>query len=403
MTTKRFPIYIDIINLILALIVIASVDMLISVGMGKSCTAYEILAFLAVMVWSYLLRELVAWLWLYIPLNAVMFLLCTMSGQPDLARVKVGIVVLLFALLNISYWTSGRDGTMDIHYGIVGVVAVAYIYCSQKDHVEAAGVLYALCVCYVLLEMLKKLLENYHEIALSGQLTDDMPVREIFRNNSIGAIGIMVLVIMTMILVKAEGLIAWIKSIWFKLASGIGTLFKVDFDIEEKTQEVQTIQYGSMPPVQQEDNLLTRILDILEIALYVAAVVILIYGFVKLLIYIVRYLMRRDLGNREYRTFSDERETRERIRRVENDSEEGFGLFKTPKEKIRNIYRKKLRNLKKSGSDIRETMTPRENSSSALKNNHDITDATAMYEYVRYSANPVTTKEDVARFKQLIK
>lgn len=402
MTTKRYPIYIDIINFILILILATSVDMLISAGMGIYCTMYEIVAFMAIIVWSYMLREMVRWLLVYIPLNALMFALCAISSQPDVARVKVGIVVLLFILLNINYWIGNKTGTMDIHYCVVAIVAVAYIYCNQRGSEEYAGILYSLCICFVLLEMIKKLLENYRDIVISGQLTDDMPVREIFRNNTIGAVGVMLLVIMSMMFVKADGLIAWIKGLWFSIASRIGTLFHVENVVEEKVIEQRPI-IDVVSPVPEKDGILAQILHIIELGLYAAAVALIIYGAVKLLIFIVKNLSVRDIEKREFRSFAGEHETREKIKRVEADDEEGFRLFKAPNEKIRNMYRKKLRSLKKSGTDIRETMTPRENSQSALKNSHDIAGATAMYEYVRYSANPVTSKEDVARFKQLIK
>lgn len=402
MTTKRLPVYIDIINFILTLIIICSVDMLISAGMKMPCTVYEVLAFLAVIVWSYFLREVVRWLWVYLPANALMFVLCNMSSQPDLARVKVGIVVLLFCLLNVNYWINDRAGTMDIHYAVTAVIAGAYIFCERQENVATADMLYALCVIFVALEMLKMLLGNYRELALSGQLTDDMPVREIYKNNSIGAAGVMLLVLLTMICVKAEGLIEFIRGIWFSLASRIGVLFHVEDEIIEE-EIIQSPAIGMPPVVPGEESILSLILHYIEIGLYVVTVAVLLYALVKFVIFVIKNYSKRDIGKREYRSFTVDNETRERLTRADSNKEELGGFFKTPTQKIRAIYRKKLCSLKKSGSDIRETLTPRENSNSASRDGHNIAEATSMYEYVRYSANPVTTKEDVARFKQLIK
>ena len=78
MTTKRFPIYRDALNLIMLYLIVMSADMTLSSGMQFSIPASEYVTVGSVLVVSYLLREHITKMYIYMICHVFMVAACIM-------------------------------------------------------------------------------------------------------------------------------------------------------------------------------------------------------------------------------------------------------------------------------------------------------------------------------------
>ena len=402
MTTKYYPIIIDTINLILFVLIITAIDLFFTTSIGVEFSFWEIVCFFVIVFWSYFIRKCINYLWLYIPMNALMFATWFIPQLMTATKIKVLVAVLFLVVLNISYWTNDSADIMKIHYGFVLLIVAAYIGCEYFGNDYYALILYGICILFLVLEMIKKLFENYYELANSGQLTDNMPVREIISNNTRSAVGVTVGIVIAMILVKAEGLIRILKELWFAFAAFIGSLVK-PVESVSRIYEEEPVDNGTVPPIPVKSGWLDVLLSILEIILFIALIAVSCFLIYKMVKGIIMLYGRRESEKEKYNVFSNTLEIKEKVKLKKNNDNEYKFFGKSYSDKIRYLYRRRLLSLKRYGNDIKETNTPRENCASAFKNNTNISDATAMYEYVRYSDKPLITKEFFADFKKNIK
>ena len=77
--------------------------------------------------------------------------------------------------------------------------------------------------------MLRQIIASFHELSRSGQLTDDMPVRDIFRNNTMFASAVMAVAAACMLFIRSDSLVRFINRMvyqfWMGLSSRISELF----------------------------------------------------------------------------------------------------------------------------------------------------------------------------------
>ena len=227
MTTKRFPLYQDIINLILAYLVIISIDMVLSSGMRAHIPVIEYVAIALIGLYTYILKEFVTKMYIYAALHMVMVAICIFIPADELSKVKIVIIAVVYCIIDAHNWISGLKSSEDVHVGLLGAIFFSFIFCSGKYEFGYSKAVYYMGVMFIVLVLVRMIVTNFYDLSRSGQLTDDMPVRELFKNNSLIASGIIVMIVTFMIFVRSDELILilnnWLYNIMEKI---VGVIFR---------------------------------------------------------------------------------------------------------------------------------------------------------------------------------
>ena len=379
MTTKRFPIYRDALNLIMLYLIVMSADMTLSSGMQFAIPASEYVTVGSVLVVSYLLREHITKMYIYMICHVFMVAACIMIPIDITSKVKIVFIAVVLSAFDIYNWFNGLESMPDIFWGCGGLILLAFFMSSGAFEFGYSKVIFNMGILFVTCLLVRMLISNFYDLSRSGQLTDDMPVRELFRNNTYIAIGIILLDVVYLIL----------KRFWLAIMPFV-------------TSEEGSIDYGiprpKMPDLPQtEDNIFAQLLRIFEALLSVMIAALLIYIILKLIIAVIRALTKdRIKRSRSHRSYRVKNEVRERLSRTEAFREKRKSIFRTNEQKVRQIYRKELLLYRKKGADIKETRTPFENRSEILSSKgHDISFATDIYEKVRFKVGYEAQKQDV--------
>ena len=398
MTTKRFPIYRDALNLILLYLIVMSADMTLSSGMQFAIPASEYAGIGAVLLVSYLLREHITKMYIYVICHAVMVAACIMIPMDITSKVKIVFIAIIFCAFDMYNWFNGIESMPDIFWGCGGLILLAFFMSSGAFEFGYSRSIFNMGILFVTILLIRMLLTNFYELSRSGQLTDDMPVKELFRNNAYIAAGIIFLSIAFMVFVRTDALIQKINDIVYLILKRLWLVI-----MPFVTSKDGSIDYGMMRPKmpdlpQSEDNIFAQLMRILEALLTVMIAALLIYIILKLIITIIRALSKDRIKRyRSHKSYRVKNEVRERLSRIDTVSQKRKGLFRTNDEKIRQIYRKELMGYKRSGADIKVTHTPSENRSEVLRSKgHDISDATRIYEKVRFKVGYEPLKQDVS-------
>lgn len=403
MKAKRFLIYVDCINIILLYLIIIAAYILFF-GTSMAVRLLEYLAVGGLLVFFYFVREYIENLALYLIANSlavvVMFFLA-----PDL-HCKLRLVAFAIGcfIMNVYFWMNDKaSSAMDIPFGMVAeLVAVGIVAAYLKYDILTVKVFY-FAVAFVFLQCLKTLFENTYELLISGQVTEDMPVQEMFRNNYFFAGIIMAICIFLMLFVRADGLIQLLRSVAFYVVKGIMFLagkllnFFASF-LELDSGDMLELENGAAEV--EEVGILGQLWEIVSALLVLAIVILVLFYVVKGIRSFFREYKRRDRKKHSALVFKTQNEVRERLER--DDKGRGAGSFfrRTNSEKIRYIYKKKMMSYIKKGNAIKGTNTPVENAGVLLKGGGpDIGKMTVLYEETRYSGREATAA-DVSAMKE---
>ncbi|MBO4337939.1 MAG: hypothetical protein J5842_07675, partial [Lachnospiraceae bacterium] len=355
MTTKRFPVYRDIINLTLIYLVVMSVFMVISSGMRIRILPAEYIAIAGLLLCSYLLREHARRLVVTVILHALMIAACFFVPLDIPGSIRVVVAAVVLTLLDIHHWLGEEKSVPDVHPGLGAVIFAAFLLTGGRLEFGYSGVVYYMGVSFALLIMIRALIANFYQLSASGQLTDEMPVREIFRNNTFIAAGIMGLTAAGMLFIRSDRLIAMINKAAYTLWTRFAELISKSSG-EQEPDAAMSSTLGNIEDLMRElsemdeaKGPLVTLLQILDSFIIILAVVVVMYVLVKLVVFLVRILMgKRNTGKTGYRTYRVKNEVRQRLRDENADRKRSL-IFKTPAEKVRHIYKKELLKFKKDG------------------------------------------------------
>ena len=401
MTTKRFPIYLDMINLILLYFLIMSFDMTLSSGMRFVIGPSEYIGMGLIIFVSYLLREKVNKMYIYMILHVIVVTLCIIAPLDVMCKVKLVFVAILFFIFDIYNWFNGVESTPDIYWGTGFIVLVAFFLSTGEFEFGYSRIVFNMGIMFAALLLLRMLLSNFYDLSRSGQLTDDMPVRELFRNNAFIATGIIIMAVLLMMFVRSDPLIRKINEIIYRVLKKLWDLISYYVTSDESSSS-SARQRQVMPDLpQMGDSIWAQLLQIFEALMSVIITALIIYFIIKCVMGIIGMMSgNRTKRIRSHRSYRVKNEVRERLTRTDTKEDKRKSLFKTNAEKVRHIYRKGLLSYKHKGADIRETKTPDENKKEVFDyKGHDISAATMIYEKVRFCVGYEATKQDVSDIK----
>ncbi|MBR4759693.1 MAG: hypothetical protein IK078_06060 [Lachnospiraceae bacterium] len=408
MTTKRFPIYRDMINLILLYMIVISGCMVISSGMQIKMAAMEFIGFAVLLLASYLLREHAKNFGIYMAGHVVTIAFSIMVPLVITGKIRLAVGAVVLTLLDIRNFFNEEKSVPDIHPALAVIFFLAFLV-TGKFELGYSAIVYYMGIAYVLLVMLRQIIASFHELSSSGQLTDDMPVADIFRNNTMFASAVMAVAAACMLFIRSDRLVRFINKMAYLFWTGLSNRLSQLFG--EHPEDGTAAMMGDMSDLMKmlaegEDDggvfsMIMQILDALVWIFGLTMMAILLFRFIRI---VVKLLLSNRQGSKKGgKSYRVKNEVRVRIREEVSDRRR-VSIFKTPAEKVRAIYKKELLKYKKDGADIRRTKTPGENGNivNAAKG-YDIGDATAVYERVRYRLDEEVTGKDVAQIKEAFK
>ena len=389
------------INLTLLYILIMSFDMTLSSGMRFVIRPSEYIGMGLILFVSYLLREKVNRMYIYVILHAVMIMLCILPPLDVMCKVKLVFVAILFFIFDIYNWFNGVESTPDVYWGTGFIVLLAFFLSTGEFEFGYSKIIFNMGIMFATLLLVRMLIANFYELSRSGQLTEEMPVRELFRNNAFIAAGIIILAVLLMMFVRSDPLIRKINEIMFKILKKFWDFISYYVTSDEGSLS-QNRQRQVMPDLpEMGDSIWAQLLQIFEALMSVLITVLIIYFIIKCVVGLVGMMTgSRTKRIRSHRSYRVKNEVRERLTRADTKEDKRKSFFKTNAEKVRYIYRKELLSYKHKGADVRETKTPYENKREIYDyKGHDISAATRIYEKVRFCIGYEATKQDVSDIK----
>jgi len=409
MKTKRISYAIDIINLILWFFVVSSVDIMIAFGMEAGYVPIEHILIALIIICSYIMKSVINRFIVFLVANILVIAAVACLPLDVMTQIKmIGFATVLVAFNNYYWINDNAREASDIAWpvGILFVI-LNIILMAKKAPAELAVTVYGYLIAFIIFEAVKLVLYNINELLLSGQLTRDMPVKEMFIKTSIGAGLVVFAGILMIILIRAESFInalvllgerikeAFLR-FWFSILTGEG----FDESIIDRAQ----FDMGNLPEEGESSPVLQKLLNILLALALITALLIGLMLLIESLRSFFKDYMRKDRNKRKNVGLADGTEIRERIERAGRKNKRP-GLFSgNDYEKLRYIYRKKLLYYKKKGSNIKSTNTPFENADEVRKKHEvDFSLPTSIYTRFRYDPEAETTAGDVSAMKEALK
>ncbi len=409
MTTKRFPVYRDILNLCMLYLLLLSLFMVTASSIHIRILPAEYLGIGIVIVCCYLMRELIRGLWLYILLHLLMIAVCFFFPLDNAGKTRLVITVMVMSLLDLHNWISGEKSVTDMHPGLGVLFAGALFFTGGKFEFGYSAMVYYMGVAFVILFFLRKLITGFYDLSLTGQMDDDMPVGEIFFNNSLITLFIIAGVCASMLFVRADRLILSLNRlayfVWLRISGFLSRM------LDGQSQQQTLPDFSAMEELMRElaqsepDNgIFVMFMRLLESLIVLLCIVVIVYCSIAVIRFVVRALFeKRNRRNRRYKTYQHKNEVRQSLR-AEAGEKKRSSIFRSPYEKVRDLYKKEMMRQKKAGAVIRNTRTPVENREGVrMANGTDLSAVTELYERVRYAEKQKTTAEDVSQIRNLIR
>ena len=235
-----------------------------------------------------------------------------------------------------------------------------------------------------------------------------MPVKEIFRNNTLVTAVIILFVTGAMLFVRADRLVLALNRIayflWEEIAYVLSRTFEGHEELDMPPMEDMGFLLRELATEDADGGFFALIIRLISAAVVLLCIVLILYFACKALILLLQSLFgKREKRTKRYKSFQMKNEIRQSIRE-ESLKEPRSGIFKTPYEKLRELYRKELKRYKKAGVDVRNTGTPEENRAAILtKKGVDLREVTELYEKARYGSENEVDNADVAAMKNSIR
>lgn len=408
MTTKRFPVYRDLINLSMLYMLVISFFMVLATNIHIPMMPLEFIGTGFVFLCCYLIREHVRWLWVNVVLHFALLGACLVLPLESTGKLRLMITAVVLFLRDLHNWINHDKSVRDLHAGLGALFIPVLFYTSIRTEFGYAATVYYMGVAFVVLVMIRKLLTNFYELSQSGQLDDDMPVREIFRNDSVITAVIIAGIAGAMLFVRTERLILALNKIgyelWRKLSYFLSRLFEGSEVPTQSTGQDMDVLLEELARQDGDGGFFGMIFRLFEAALILLCIVVIVYCISKMIFFLFRALFeKRGKRTKRYKTFQMKNEVRQSLRE-EAVKERKRGIFRTPYEKFRDLYKKEMKKQKKAGADVRNTRTPEENRVIILsKSGIDLREATDLYERFRYAEDTEVTVSDVTDLKNCFK
>ncbi len=207
MITKRFPLYRDFLNLCMLYMLIISFFMMLASDLQVPMMPLEYYGTGVIILFCYLMREHVRPLWMYVSLHFVIIGICLFLPLEGIGKLRLTIMAVVLFLLDLRNRINHNKSVRDLPAGLGALFIPILFFAGTRSEFGYTVSIYYMGVAFVVLVLIRKLIRNYYDLSKTGQLNDDMPVKEILRNNTIITALIIVSISGAMLFLSADHLV----------------------------------------------------------------------------------------------------------------------------------------------------------------------------------------------------
>ena len=128
MTTKRFPVYRDLLNLSMLYMMLISAFMVLATSIHIRILPAEFFGIGFVIVCCYLMREFIKWLWVYVVLHLGMIGACLFLPLDSPGKIRLGIAAVVMSLLDMHNWINHEKSVPDLHPSLGAVFLLCLFF-----------------------------------------------------------------------------------------------------------------------------------------------------------------------------------------------------------------------------------------------------------------------------------
>lgn len=407
MITKKYVIYADLLNLIMLFLLSVVISWCGAVGMGGSFCAEAVAGMAVLLVLLYLLRLHVKNLFLYIALHLVLFAVLFSLPLPVIAVAELITFLIVFTITDFVFWTDATlHGFYYIHVSCCLFFLLAYAYGDYKDAQEVQSAAYIMGILFLGLYFLRLYFENGIRFSRDKQMNEEVPLKQMYAQNIKLILPLVSIFVVCMFLIQsetlAEFLLVVLRVIVEKVVYFINWLISILPRIQGANAGMAELPAKLLLAANAPPGLLQMLIRLLEMLVSGAVTGFLIFILLRGVYRFFRTYLLRNGREERLLLYQDMSEKREWISdKKERVEKRLFGTL-SDAEKIRKLYKKKIRALERGGYQINRFDTPMERAADVYESRgEDIVEATAVYEEARYGNNLVS-EEKVRKMKRCL-
>lgn len=407
MITKKYVIYADLLNLIMLFLLSVVISWCGAVGMGGSFCAEAVAGMAVLLVLLYLLRLHVKNLFLYIALHLVLFAVLFSLPLPVIAVAELITFLIVFTITDFVFWTDATlHGFYYVHVSCCLFFLLAYAYGDYKDAQEVQSAAYIMGILFLGLYFLRLYFENGIRFSRDKQMNEEVPLKQMYAQNIKLILPLVSIFVVCMFLIQsetlAEFLLVVLRVIVEKVVYFINWLISILPRIQGANAGMAELPAKLLLAANAPPGLLQMLIRLLEMLVSGAVTGFLIFILLRGVYRFFRTYLLRNGREERLLLYQDMSEKREWISdKKERVEKRLFGTL-SDAEKIRKLYKKKIRALERGGYQINRFDTPMERAADVYESRgEDIVEATAVYEEARYGNNLVS-EEKVRKMKRCL-
>ncbi|HOO27742.1 MAG TPA: DUF4129 domain-containing protein [Lachnospiraceae bacterium] len=405
MITKKYRICADILNLVMILLLCTILCHMAAVSVSYEFDVTVVYGLAVLLTILYLARLHVKNLFLFIGLHLILTAVLFVLPLPLFVQVELIVFTVILSIADFAFWADRTlHGFFYVHLAWCVIFLAAYLYGSYKQTVNLQDASYVMGILFFGIYFLRLYFENGMHFSMDKQMNEEVPVRQMYTQNIKMILPLVMVFVAGMFLLQskvlAQFLMVILRTIFNAVVYFVNWLSSLFPDAGTVTQEAAELPEDFFEKGGASAGWLQALIRIIELIISTAVLLVFLFFSVRGICRFIRKNLHRKEIEAQMLEYQDMKEKRERIVRENMKKKKRLFEKATNAEKIRRMYRKKIRILTRTGYQVNEADTPMERAEDIfLCKGEDIAEATCIYEEARYGKEAVSD-ESVRRMKE---
>lgn len=396
MITKKYVIYADILNLLMLFLLSVAISWCCAVWMGASFCAEIAVGIAVLLVLLYFLRLYVKNIFLYIMSHALLFVILLALPLSLVAVIELVAFLVIFTITDFAFWTdSSLHGFYYVNVSCCLFFLIAYSFGSYSGAQDMRTAAYVMGILFLGFYFLRLYFENGIRFSKDKQMNEEVPLKQMFAQNIKLILPLVGFLVMCMFLIQSQTLAAFLLKVIQTIVKAIIYFINWLISVLPRIKMENSLGFELPADLFASDKVssdwLRVLIRILEMLMSISVIGFLFFIILRGIYRFFRtYLLR--FGREEHLlVYQDMSEKREWLLETHTKKSRRLAGLLSSSEKIRRIYKRKIRALERSGYRINRSDTPLERAKDIYESQgEDILEATIIYEEVRYGNRPVS-------------
>ncbi len=404
MITKKYVIYADLLNLFMLFLLSVVISWCGAVWMGGFFYAGAAAGMAVLLVLLYLLRLFVKNLFVYIALHAVLFALLFILPMPMIAVAELFAFLIVFTITDFSFWTNEElHGFYYVPASFCLFFLLAYAYGSYKGIQNIQDTAYVMGILYLGLYFLRLYFQNGIRFSKDKQMNEEVPLKQMYAQNVKLILPLVGIFVACMFLIQskilADFLMTVLRTIVEAVVYLVNWLISVLPRAKQMSTEIPVLPEDLFSAADAPPGWVQMLIRLLEMLISAAVVVFLVFITLRGIYRFLRIHLSRNGREERLLFYQDMSESREWISEKREQRNKHLLRRLTDSEKIRRLYKKKIRELERGGYRLSLSDTPMERAADVYESRgENIREASEIYEEARYG-NGMVSEETVRKMK----